>query len=74
MRDARAGPWSQPARSSTPPPASAALAGPPTPFAKAAIKGKEDWRKKAANNVSDGVGFIGKGLSEECGTRVSGFA
>jgi hypothetical protein len=38
LKDVGAGPRSQPARSSTPPPASAALAGPPKPFAKAAIK------------------------------------
>ena len=74
LRDAGAGPWSQPARSSTPPPTSAVLAGPPKPFAEAVIKGKEDWRKKATNNVSDGADFIGKDLSEECGARVSGFA
>jgi hypothetical protein len=48
VKDVGARPRSQPARSSTSPPASTALAGPPKPFAKAAIKDKEDWWKKAA--------------------------
>jgi hypothetical protein len=48
LKDVGAGPRSQPARSSTSPPTSTELAGPPKSFAKAVIKGKEDWWKKAA--------------------------
>jgi hypothetical protein len=48
LKDVGAGPRSQPARSSTSPPASTVLAGPPKPFAKAVIKSKEDWWKKMA--------------------------
>jgi hypothetical protein len=48
VKDVGAGPRSQPTRSSTFPPVSTALVGPPKPFTKAAIKSKEDWWKKAA--------------------------
>ncbi|KAG0625920.1 hypothetical protein M758_2G088400 [Ceratodon purpureus] len=55
LKDVGAGPRSQSSRSPAPAPASAGPAGPPKPFAKSAIKGKEDWRKKATNSVSDGA-------------------
>lgn len=55
LKDVGAAPRSQGSRSATPSPANVGPAGPPKPFAKAAVKGKEDWRKKANNTVSDGA-------------------
>ncbi|XP_024390329.1 uncharacterized protein [Physcomitrium patens] len=55
LKDVGAAPRGQSSRVSTSPPANIGPSGPPKPFSKPAIKGKEDWRKKAASNVSDGA-------------------